>query len=146
YGCGYSFYRRESELRADDLLIRGKLCKLLQESRVHLSSLEVQDAAATAAGVLRAQQALEAMETAISSGAVPEMGRIHQHHREARGALERLVALDGEVLLALVTLRDAVARLGDGPAAAAAMANLLGASDFGVLWRRREALLSGESE
>jgi hypothetical protein len=146
YGCGYSFYRRESELRVDDLLIRGKLCQLLQESRGHLSSLLSHEPTPTAQAVLRARRSLEAMEIVISAGGVPEMERIRRRHREARGMLERLVALDGEVLLALVTLRDAIARLADGAAAAAAMANLLGASDFSALWRRRQALLSGESE
>ena len=38
YGCGYNFYRCEGELRADDLLIRGKLGQLLRECREHLRS------------------------------------------------------------------------------------------------------------
>lgn len=58
--------------------------------------------------------------------------------------LDKLVALGGEVLRALVTLRDATARLDDGPAAAAAVANLLEASDSSALRRQLEALLSGE--
>jgi hypothetical protein len=62
-----------------------------------------------------------------------------------RATVQQLVALDGEVLLALVTLRDAIARLDDGSTAAATTGDLLRASDFGALWSRREALLWGRS-
>jgi len=160
YGCGYNFYSRASELCADDMVIRGKLSQLLRECRVHLSSLDaafrrqhcVQDrdysflspeAVTTSQTLLGAQRELQAMETAIRTATAPESHRLHQRHREGRGTLERLVALDGDALLALVTLRDAVARLKDGPAAAAGMDRLLRASDFGALWARREALLCG---
>lgn len=160
YGCGYNFYRCESELRADDLLIRGKLSQLLRDCRAHLSALEAAfrrehraqpgrdytflspAAVAAAQALLHAQRDLEAMEAAIQD-AVPD--RIRLPYREERGRLEKLVALDGEVLLALVTLRDAVARLSDCGAAAATMGNLLRASGFSALWSRREALLAGEA-
>ena len=163
YGCGYNFYRCEGELRADDLLIRGKLGQLLRECREHLRSLEAsfrrehratpaRDYAllhpaviATAQALLGAQRDLQAMETAVHTAALPELARLHQRHREERGTLEKLVMLDGEVLLALVTLRDAVARLDNGAAAAARVGSLLGASDFSALWGRREALLSGDA-
>lgn len=163
YGCGYNFYRCEGQLRADDLLIRGKLRQLLEDCRLHLSSLEAefrrqhralpdrdyaflsQGAVATALALLDAQRAIEEMESAILTATAAETSGIHQRHREERGTLEKLVALDGEVLLALVTLRDAIARLEDGTAAAAIMDDLLRASDFCALWSRREALLSGRS-
>jgi hypothetical protein len=163
YGCGYNFYRRASELCADDMVIRGKLSELLRECRVHLSVLEAAfrrshrplpdrdysflspQAVTTAQALSIAQRDLQTMETAIRTATVPEKDRLHPHHRGERDTLKRLVALDGEVLLALVTLRDAVARLKDGPAAAARMGDLLRASDFGVPWSRREALLSGDS-
>jgi hypothetical protein len=163
YGCGYNFYRRASELCADDKVIRGKLSELLRECRVHLSVLEAAfrrqhrplpdrdysflgpQALVMAQALSIAQRDLQTMETAIHTATLPERDRLHQPHRGERDTLERLVALDGEVLLALVTLRDAVARLKDGPAAAARMGDLLRASDFGVPWSRREALLSGDS-
>ena len=153
YGCGYNFYRCERQLHADDLLIRGKLGQLLQECRAHLRSLEAalrdrqrapQDASKSQA-ISRAQLDLAAMETAVSTAKLPEMSRIHQRHREERGMLAKLVALDGEVLLALVTLRDAITRLDDAAAAAAATGNLLRDSGFSALWSRREALLLGQS-
>lgn len=162
YGCGYNFYRRTSELCADDMVIRGKLSQLLRESRGHLTSLEAAfrqqhrvldrdysflspDAIPTAQALLDAQRHLQAMEMAIRTATVPERDRLRQRSREERGTLEKLVIMDGEVLLALVTLRDAVARLKDGRAAAADMDSLLRATDFDTLWNRREALLLGES-
>jgi hypothetical protein len=163
YGCGYNFYRCEGELRADDLLIRGKLAQLLRECREHLRLLEAAfrrehrappardcaflhpAAVAIAQALLEAQRDLQAMETAIHTAAFPQIARMHQRHREERGTLEKLVMLDGEMLLALVTLRDAVAKLENGAAAAARLASLLGASDFSALWGRREALLSGDA-
>lgn len=163
YGCGYNFYRCEGEARADDLLIRGKLAQLLRECREHLRLLEAvfrrehqtrpdrdcafppPAAVATAQALRGAQRDLAAMEAAIHAAALPQLARTRQRHREERGTLEKLVMLDGEALLALVTLRDAVARLDNGAAAAAKVAALLGASDFSALWSRREALLSGEA-
>lgn len=162
YGCGYNFYRLASELCADDMVIRGKLSQLLRECRVHLSSLEaafrrqhrVQDrdyaflsphAVTTSQSLLGAQRDLHAMEAAIRTASAPETDRLHQRQREDRRTLERLVALDGDVLHALVTLRDAVAGFKDGPAAAASIDTLLRASDFSALWARREVLLSGDS-
>jgi len=161
YGCGYNFYRFENELLADDLLIRGKLTQLLRDCRAHLSSLEVAfrreqraqtggdyafltpAAITTAQALLSAQRDLQAMEAAIRRAAMPESRHFHGSHREMRATLEELVMLDGEVVLALVTLRDAVAKLDSGAAAAARMGELLRASDFGALWTRREALLAG---
>jgi len=162
YGCGYNFYRRASELCADDMVIRGKLSQLLRECRGHLTSLEAAfrqqhrvlgrdysflspDAVPMAQALLDAHRHLQAMEMAIRTATVPERDRLRQRPREGRSTFERLVNLDGEVLVALVTLRDAVARLKDGAAAAARMDNLLRASDFDALWNRREALLLGES-
>lgn len=147
HSCGYSFYRSESRLRVDDLLIRVKLRQLLRESRTHLRSLAPPDrrAGATAQALERAQRDLEAMETAISAATAPARYRIHQRSREGRGALERLAAVDGDVLLALLTLRDAIARLHSDAAAAVRVGNLLRATDFSALWSRREALLMGES-
>ena len=163
YGWGYSFYRCERQLRADDLLIRRKLYQLLGECRAHLRSLEAtvrhrhrelpvgdhasadKDAPAAAQSLLRAQRDLQAMETAIRTATVPETSRIHQQPRGQRAAVEQLVALDGAVLLALVTLRDAIARLQDRSAAAATTDDLLRAADFDTLWSRREALLWGQS-
>ena len=159
YGWGYNFYRREDELDADDLLIRGKLSQLVHDSHVHLASLHAafvrkhlppgrngahaNPAAVEIEMVLeRAQRELQAMEMVVLTAAAPEVGCIRRHDRE-QGAVVRLVALDGEALLALVTLRDAIARFDDGAAAAVRIDGLLRASAFNALWSRRQALLSG---
>lgn len=161
HGYGYSFYRSESRLRLDDLLVRVKLHQLIRESHVHLTLLEATfrhdhptsgpehpyadpHAIATVQTLQRAARDLKAMETAISGAAVPELRPTDQCGGAQRGTLEQLVILDGETLLALVTLRDAVARLSDGAAAAAAIDDLLRTSNFSHLWSCREALLTGE--
>ncbi|HTX04718.1 MAG TPA: hypothetical protein VMD06_02735 [Steroidobacteraceae bacterium] len=163
YGCGYNFYRSENEFQEDDELIRDKLRQLLRDARAHLSSLEAAfrrehraltggdytfpaaPVVAIARALLHAQRDLEAMEAAIGAPPAPHLHHWHRHHRQERSTLLRLVVLDGEVLLALLTLRDAIARLENGAAAAARMAGLLQASDFDALWTRREDLLSGGS-
>lgn len=162
YGWGYNFYRRENELHADDLLIRGKLSQLLRDSRMHVAllhgaflrkhlprgrGLSFPNPGAVGMGMAleRARQELEAMEIAVRTAAAPEMGQVGRHDREERGTLTALVALDGEALHALLTLRDAIARYDDGAEAAAGIDELLRASHFAALWSRRQALLADAS-
>ncbi len=160
YGWGYNFYRRENQLRADDLLIRGKLSELLGECRKHVNELEASfqrehlpaptrehpfaDPAALAAvqSLQRAAQHLESLETAIRTAAVPEMDRIHQRHRIEGPTLEQLIDVDGKLVLAVVTLRDAVAALQDGATAAPELTRLLAAGTIHSLWEQREQILS----
>lgn len=160
YGWGYNFYRRENQLRADDLLIRGKLSELLGECRAHAEQLDAAfrrehlpaptrehpypDAAAVSAAqaLERAVRQIEALETAIRNASVPEMDRIHQRHRNERATLDALVAADGDLVLAVVGLRDAVVALHDGAAAGGEVARLLQARDIQALWGRREQILS----
>ena len=59
-----------------------------------------------------------------------ELAHFPPHRREETVMLQRLVALDGEALLALVTLRDSIMRFDDGAAAAAGTASLLRACGF----------------
>lgn len=160
YGCGYNFHRGGHRLGVDDLLIRGKLGQLLEESRRHLGALAAAfqrkhlapgpdrsfaspGATATAEALERALRHLEALEAAVRAPVTPPGRGLPPHASRERGTVERLVALDGEVVLALVRLRDAIARIDDGVAAAAAFGGLLRASDFCALWSRREALLTG---
>ncbi len=163
YGWGYNFYRRENQLRADDLLIRGKLSELLGECRAHLGSLESSfrhehlppptrehpfpDPAAVAAvqALQRRQRDIEALETAIRNAPVPEMDRIYQRHRNERDTLEKLVAADGDLVSAVVALRDSVIRV-DGAAAAAQETQPVRTSDIQMLWNRREQILSALEE
>ncbi|MDA8348325.1 MAG: hypothetical protein M0038_05910 [Pseudomonadota bacterium] len=160
YGWGYNFYRRENQLRADDLLIRGKLSELLGQCRAHAAALEsdfrrehlpaptrehpfADPAAVSVAQALeRAARRIETLETAIRTAAVPEMDRIHQRHRNERTTLEQLVAADGDLVLAVVSLHDGALALTDGASAAAALTQLLDAQDIQALWNRREQILS----
>jgi len=160
YGWGYNFYRRENQLRADDLLIRGKLSELLGECRAHLAALEAAfrrehlpppsrehpfpDAAAVAQAqaLQRAQRDIEGLETAVRTAAVPEMDRIHQRHRNEADTLQALVAIDGAMVQAVLALRGAITAIDDGAAAAAAMPGLLKESGLQPLWERRQSTLS----
>lgn len=155
YAGGYNFYRRGSGLCADDLLIRGKVAELLQESCIHLSGLEAAfrirmrpfagpPTAATIHALEGAQRDLEAMSATVRNTELGELEHFPPDRREEPGILRRLVTLDGEALLALVTLRDAIMRFDDGAAAAAGTPNLLRVCDFNALWSRREALLSAD--
>ncbi len=163
YGWGYNFYRRENQLRADDLLIRGKLSELLAQCRAHLASLEAAfrrehlpaptrehpfpdpTAVARAQALQRQQRDIEALETAIRTAPVPEMDRIHQRHRAERDTLEKLVAVDGDLVSAIVALRDEVLRLDDATVIAQS-ARPLPMDDIQALWKRREQILSALEE
>ena len=160
YGWGYNFYRRENQLRADDLLIRSKLSELLGQSRAQVQGLEAAfrrehlpaptraqpfpDAAAVGAAqaLQRAAQQIEALETTIRNAAVPEMDRIHQRHRNERATLERLVEADSAFVAAIVGLRDAVLALPDGAAATAELPRLLQVEQIRALWAQREQILA----
>ncbi len=160
YGWGYNFYRRENQLRADDLLVRGKLSALLGECRKHVNELESgfrrerlpaptrehpfadPAALATARSLQRSAERLESLETAIRTAPVPEMDRIHQRHRIEGATLEQLIAADGELVLAVVSLRDAVGALQDGATAATELTRLLASGEIRTLWERREQVLS----
>jgi hypothetical protein len=160
YGWGYNFYRRENQLRADDLLIRGKLSDLLGQCRAHAAELESDfrrehlppptrehpfpDAAAVSAvqALERAARKIDTLETAIRTAPVPEMDRIHQRHRNERTTLEQLVAADSDLVLAVVNLHDGVLALTDSANAATQLQSLLGAQDIQALWNRREQILS----
>ncbi|MFC5581102.1 hypothetical protein [Rhodanobacter terrae] len=160
YGWGYNFYRRENQLRADDLLIRSKLSELLGQCRAHLGALEAafrrehlppptrehpfpdQAAVTNAQALQRLQCDIEHLETTLRTASVPEMDRIHQRHRDERDTLETLVAIDSDMVWAVVTLHDALTQLDDGATAAAAGSNLMKASDIDAIWKRREQALS----
>lgn len=131
YGWGYNFYRDENKLRADDLLVRGKVSDLIGEARAHVAALEAayrrehlpppsrehpfpdSAALATVRQAADVVHALESMETRIRNAAVPEMDRINQRHRVERDTLQKLVAADSELVDAVVGLRDAIMAIAD---------------------------------
>jgi hypothetical protein len=160
YGWGYNFYRKENQLRADDLLIRAKMGELLGQCRAHLQTLEAQfrrehlppptrehpfadrAAVATAQALERAQRELETLETRIRNAPAPEMDRIHQRHRDERGTLEKLVEVDQSLVSAVLTLHSGVLALSDGSQASAALTRLLAEGGIEATWQRREQVLS----
>lgn len=159
YGWGYNFYRDENKLRADDLLVRGKVSDFIGEARAHLAQLEASfrrehlpaptrehpfpDAAALSAvrDFGETVRSLEALETRIRNAAVPEMDRVMQRHRDERDTLEKLVAADGELVDAAVRLRAGVLAMG-GLAGVRKdqMGELVRPVD--AAWERRSAVIS----
>ncbi|BFI96861.1 MAG: hypothetical protein RSP_23710 [Rhodanobacter sp.] len=160
YGWGYNFYRKENQLRADDLLIRGKVSEMLAAMRAHLASLERDwrrerlpaptrehpfpdsAAVATAQALQRAQQGIEALETKVRTAPVPEMDRVTQRHVNERDALERLAAVDGELVMAAKSAFDASTALLDPAAAAGELSAILAQSGIEALLARRAEVLS----
>lgn len=160
YGWGYNFYRRENQLRADDLLIRSKLSELLGQCRAHLAALEAafrrehlppptrekpfpdSAAVASAQALQRAQNDIEGVETAIRTASVPEMDRIHQRHRHEAETLQQLANVDSDMVMAVVTLRDAIEKLDNATTAPGEVANLLNSTGIKETWKRREQALS----
>jgi hypothetical protein len=160
YGWGYNFYRHENQLRADDLLIRGRLSDWLGESRAHLAALEADyrrqylppptrehplpDAAAIshAQTLQRIQRDIESIETAIRTASVPEMDRIHQRHRNEGETLEQLVSADSALALQIKRFRDAIAAISDATAAIDQAPALLKSSQIDASWQQRKQILS----
>lgn len=160
YGWGYNFYRKENQLRADDLLIRAKVSEMLAAIRAHLAGLErdwrrerlpaptrehpFPDAAAvaTAQALQHAQQGVETLETKVRTAPVPEMDRVTQRHVNESDALERLAAVDGELVMAAKSALDAMAGLRDPATAVNEASAILSQSGFEALLARRAEVLS----
>ena len=131
YGWGYNFYRDENKLRADDLLVRGKVSDLIGEARSHLAALEASyrrehlpaptrerpfpdpEALARVRQFGDAMRSLESLETRVRNAAVPEMDRVMQRHRNERDTLQKLVVADGDLVEAVVRLRDGIMGVDD---------------------------------
>lgn len=160
YGWGYNFYRKENQLRADDLLIRAKVSEMLAAIRAHLAGLErdwrrehlpaptrehpFPDAAAvaTAQALQRAQQSVESLETKVRTAPVPEMDRVTQRHVNEHDALERLASVDGDLVMATKSALDASAGLLDPATAASDLSAILVQSGMETLLAQRAEVLS----
>ncbi|WP_428390749.1 hypothetical protein [Lichenicoccus sp.] len=112
HGWGYNFYRLENQLRADDLLVRAKVCETLGAAR---HSVEAAEAAwrqeflpapsrtqpRPEAKALRGAQTLEAigrelgvLEGQIRSLPAPESDRMTERFRTEAVTLRRLAEAD----------------------------------------------------
>ncbi len=131
YGWGYNFYRKENQLRADDLLVRGQVSTLLGAARAGIAAAEaayrrqflpppsraaprpdpraVQDAQALEA----IGRDLGALEAQIRALPVPENDRMTQRFRQEADMSARLVAADqamvGHAALLRAQLAEATA-------------------------------------
>lgn len=112
HGWGYNFYRRENQLRADDLMIRAKIGELLAAGRHSVEACEQayrreclpppsRAKPLPDADALRNAQALEALARAIGALEghiralpVPENDRMTQRFRREAETLSRLAEAD----------------------------------------------------
>ncbi|GGF03095.1 hypothetical protein GCM10011611_05790 [Aliidongia dinghuensis] len=129
YGWGYNFYRVENQLRADDLLIRNKVCGILAAARAHLAALEAEyrrvnlppptreaplpDRQKTeqARRLVRSGAAIEQVSTLIQSAPVPTSDFVWLRHRGERGLLEILESIDVRLVDDAVGFHDRVVEL-----------------------------------
>jgi hypothetical protein len=126
YGWGYNFYRRENQLRADDLIIREKACWLLGISRSMIEAAQsayrrhylpppsrarpLPDPAAVVAA-----QSLETLSSSIGqlegiirALPVPENDRMTQRFRQEAETLVALAACDQRLVGLAELLRQAL--------------------------------------
>jgi hypothetical protein len=126
YGWGYNFYRKENQLRADDLLIRSKVGLLLASARKSVEAAESDyrreflpppsrekprpDAAAVAGAqaIERLSKAVGALITLISAQPAPENDRMTQRHRQEAATLQNLIASDQTLVGQAELLRSLV--------------------------------------
>jgi hypothetical protein len=102
YGWGYNFYKKENQLRADDLMVRAKVSALLSSARASVEAAEqayryeflpppsrekprpAQEAVRSAQVLESLARALGAVEGQIRALPAPENDRMTQRfHREA---------------------------------------------------------------
>ena len=111
-GWGYNFYRLENQLRADDLMIRARVCEMLGSARAGLATVEAvyrheflpaptrerprpdPEALRNARLFEEIGQSIGALEGQIRSLPVPENDRMTQRYREERDTLQRLASAD----------------------------------------------------
>ncbi len=108
----------------DDLMIRARIGELFGQRREHLAQLDriparappsprrehpLPDRAAVAAvqAVARAQSEIETLEVRIRNAPAPEMDRINQRHCTERATLEKLAAVDLDLVSAVIDLHAA---------------------------------------
>jgi hypothetical protein len=112
YGWGYNFYRKENQLRADDLLVRAKVGILLGSARKSVEAAERDyrrdflppptrekprpDAAAVAGAqaIERLAHSIGAVAGQISALPVPENDRMTQRYRQEAATLAQLISSD----------------------------------------------------
>jgi hypothetical protein len=159
YGWGYNFYRKENQLRADDLLIRSKVGVLLASARKSVEAAESAyrrdflpppsrekprpDAAAVAGSqaIERLSKAIGALIGQMASLPVPENDRMTQRYRQEAATLQNLIASDQKLVGQAELLRSLLDQK-DGPWLIEQMPALQdGVNAIGETLRTRQLLL-----
>ncbi len=122
YGWGYNAYRKENQLRADDLLIRSRLSDLLGQCREAIRQREMdwrrehlppptrehpfpdKSAVQEAKGMESFGKKIEAVEVRIRTASVPENDRVWQRHRNESETLAKLAQVDLEMAESIIQL------------------------------------------
>jgi hypothetical protein len=127
YGWGYNFYRVENQLRADDQMVRARVCEILGAARLAVETAEAayrreylpppsREKPRPEAQAVRNAQALEsltrdlgALEGHIRALPVPEADRMTQRFRREAETLSRLVEADQSLVAQAEFLRALLA-------------------------------------
>ncbi|MBV8118447.1 MAG: hypothetical protein JO081_00725 [Alphaproteobacteria bacterium] len=128
-GYGYNWYRRENQMRADDLLIRSRASEHLEKAAVRLRDLESRyrrkyllpptrerpdPEPQAVAGARRFRVLMERVleiDTGLRGAAVPPEDKIWQRHRSELDALERLTQCDAILVAGAKELDDLITRV-----------------------------------
>ena len=134
-GWGYNKYRLENQLRADDLLVRARVCELLARARARLGALEsayrrarlppptraspYPDAAAVAQAqaLARAGAEIGTVEGLIRAAPAPERDEVWRRHRGEAATLAALADLDTELVEGALALEESLAAATEADAA-----------------------------
>jgi hypothetical protein len=128
-GYGYNWYRRDNQIRADDLLVRSRASELLETAAAHLRELEgryrrkylrppsrehpdpdLQRLAA--ARQLRAvQDRILAVDTSLRGASVPPADKVWLRHRREFDTLQRLAECDALLVAGAKELATLVTEL-----------------------------------
>jgi hypothetical protein len=124
HGWGYSFYKAENQLRADDLMVRAKVGEMLAAARASVCAAEAAFRRAhlppptrerprpDPEALLRAQaleaiaQSIGALEGQIRALPVPANDRMTERLRTERETLEKLLKADRAMVSAAHQLRE----------------------------------------
>jgi hypothetical protein len=127
YGWGYNFYRVENQLRADDQMVRARVCEILGAARAAVETAESayrraylpppsREKPRPDAQALQNAQALEslardlgALEGHIRTLPVPENDRMTQRFRREAETLSRLMEADQSLVARTEFLRSLLA-------------------------------------
>ena len=129
HGWGYNFYRTENQLRADDQMIRARICEILGAARAIVAAAETayrrehlpppsrakprpDPAAILGAQTLEAIGAeLGALEASVRALPVPEADRMTQRFRREAATLGSLAECDEAMIGHAEFLRSLLAKL-----------------------------------